>query len=228
MLKFAENLKASLNTNAAERIAYETEKNAHSAASKLIKYATLDHKTFETKLSDSFFDTLARSKALNSFDFINNAVRESNRFNVYAIEKAFKALHAIVRNRVDALDKYDRACVLTVLLNKNKSEFAFSRDHAKAMLSRAFMFENVKRSDLATTFNVAESTASTQVSSSFRALEALNVLTFDESARDRCIVRDVNLDHAIVQLVASAYDINLSDADAASDADTASDADAAS
>ena len=191
----------SLNSNASTRVEYETSKAAHSCVSKLIKYASLDRTTFKTSLKETFMQKLVDAAALTSFDFINNHVKESQRFNVYAIEKVFKDLHAIARDNVALMNKYNRACVLTCIMNAEKESFAFSRDHAKAMLSKAFNFENVKRSDLATTFNVAESTASTQVSSSFRALEALDVLRFDESARDRCVVSHVNNEHALVKLV---------------------------
>lgn len=197
----AKKLINSLNKNVVERAQYEESKSAHSCVTKLIKYATLDRNTLKTNLKEAFMQKLVDAKALTNFDFINNHVKESQRFNIYAVEKVFKDLHAIAQSNVALMNKYNRACVITCLMNADKEQFTFTRNHAKAMLSKAYNFESVKRSELAQTFNVAESTASTQVSSSFRALEALDVLRFDESARDRCIVSHVNKEHALVQLV---------------------------
>lgn len=204
-------LRASLNANIAQRVAYEESKSAHSAVSKVIKYTSADHKTLETKLSDEFFKALIKAKALTSFDFINSHVRDNQRFNVYAIEKAFAKLHAIAANKLikeTALaNKFCVACVLTCLQNRDKEQFTFTRDHALAMLSKALRFEHVAISDLATKFNVTQSTASTQVSSSFRALEALDILRFDDTARDRSVVSAVNYESAFVKLVQERFAI---------------------
>ena len=75
------------------------------------------------------------------------------------------------------------------------------------MLSKACQFENVARSELAQKFDVSATTASTQVSSSFRVLEALNILSFDESSRARSVVSQVNYDNAFVKLVQDHFKI---------------------
>ncbi|MDX5412787.1 MAG: hypothetical protein LPK02_07045 [Rhodobacterales bacterium] len=204
----AKKLLNNLNKNVAERIAYEQSKRAESAITKVINYCKLDRATFKTTLSEAFFQKLIDAKALESFDFINNHAKESQRFNVYAIEKAMHALHAVASQQMKA-NKYDVACIVTCLMNRDKESFSFTRKHALSMLSKALKFDNVARSDFSITFNVSESTASTQVSSSFRALEALNVLKFDESDRERSTVSQVNYDHALVKLICEKFDIKL-------------------
>lgn len=217
MLDTAKKLQNNLNKNIAERIAYEQAQSKDSIVTKLIKYASLDRVTFKTKLSESFFQTLIDSQAVKSFDFINNHAKESQRFNVYAIEKAFHAFAALNRKSALRVNKYDAACILTCLQNRDKESFSFTRQHALSMLSKACNFESVARSELATSFNVAASTATTQVSSSFRNLQALDVLQFDESSRDRATVSSVNYDHALVRLIADHFDIALDASESDSD-----------
>ena len=215
MTKAAIALRDSLNKNVAERVAYETEKNVASSnvVSNLIKQFSLDHKTLETTLSDSFFEALAKSKTLKNFDFINNSVTANARFNTYALAKAALKLRCIASDKLlnaTALNnKFCVAAVLTCLQNRDKEQFSFDRKHALAMLSKAMRFEHVAASDLAMKFDVAASTASTQVSSSFRVLEALDILKFDDSSRDRSIVSNVNYESAFVRIVADHYKINL-------------------
>lgn len=207
----AQKLVNSLNKNAKERIAYEAAKSAESCITKLIKYARLDRNTHETAYNKAYMQKLVDAQALDSFDFINNHVKDNQRFNIYAVQKAFAKLDAIAANKLTRADslanKFCVACVLTCLQNRDKESFSFTRKHALAMLSNAMKFENVARSDFAMKFNVAASTASTQVSSSFRVLEALNILKFDESARDRSVVSDVNYDSAFVKIVQDHFNI---------------------
>lgn len=207
----AKKLANNFNKNIADRIAYEQAQRKETLVTKLINYCNLDRATFKTKLSEAFFQKLIDSKAVTSFDFINNHAKESQRFNVYAIEKAMHAFKALNLNSATRVNKYDAACILTCLQNRDKESFSFTRQHALSMLSKACNFETVARSELATSFNVAASTATTQVSSSFRALEALDVLRFDESSRERATVSNVNYDHALVRLIADHYEIDLTD-----------------
>lgn len=215
MTKAAENLKTSLNANAAERVAYETEKNVASSnvINNLIKDCKLDHATLETKLNDAFFESLQKTKFLKNFDFLNNSVKSSARFNTYAISKAMLKVTCVAQDkllRAESLhNKFCVAAVLTCLQNKDKEAFSFDRSHALAMLSKALRFEHVATSDLATKFDVAASTASTQISSSFRVLEALDVLKFDDSVKARSVVSNVNYDNAFVKLVARHYKIEI-------------------
>lgn len=201
----------SLNKNAADRIAYEESKAAHTCVDKLIKYASLDHSTNKTKLNEAFFENVVKADFLQNFDFINNHVKENQRFNIYAVQKAFAKIKAVSADKLVAADslanKFCVASVLTCLQNRDKEQFSFTRQHALAMLSNALKFENVARSDFSSKFNVSAATAATQVSSSFRTLEALNILEFDESARDRSIVKNVNYDNAFVKIVQAHFDI---------------------
>lgn len=197
-------LRASLNANIAERSRYEAEKNsAETITAQLCKHFNADPKTLETRYSDAYFDALVNA-GLPSFDFINNHVKESQRFNIKALEKVSAKLRSIVDGKVTRVDttaqKYCVACVATVLQNAGK-DFVFNRKQAKAMLSRALRFEAFRAKACSVTFNVSESTADTQVSSSFRTLEALGILKFDDSERARSVVSDVNVNHPFVQLV---------------------------
>lgn len=211
----ATKLRNSLNKNIAERVAYEAEKNVASSnvVNNLFRDFSIDHKTQKTTLKDTFFQKLIDAKFIDSFDFINNAVKANNRFNTYAISKAALKLQNIVADKLHketALNnKFCVACVLTCLQNKDKESFSFDRSHALSMLSRALKFEHVAMSDLSTKFNVTANTAETQVSSSFRVLEAFNILTFDDSVKARSVVSNVNYDNAFVKLVAAKYQIDI-------------------
>lgn len=215
MTKATQALIASLNANAQERVAYEESKNAASSnvINNLIKQFKLDRKTFETTHNDAYFKNVVATKFVRNFDFINNSVKSTARFNTYALAKAALKIECVSRDKLikeTALDnKFCVAAVLTCLQNRDKEQFTFSRQHALAMLSKALRFEHVATSELATKFNVAASTAATQVSSSFRVLEALDILKFDDSSRDRCIVSAVNYDNAFVKLVARHYQIDI-------------------
>lgn len=198
-------LRNSLNVNVAERSRYESDKASNEKITQqLVTTFKLNHKTLETTLSDQFFQSLIDAEFLDSFDFINNHAKENQRFNIKAIAKVKAKLDSIVANKIVRFDevsqKFCIACVLTCIQNKDKESFTFTRQHALAMLSKALRFESVKIRDLATKFDVQASTASTQVSSSFRTLEALNVLKFSEE-RARATVSAVNYDNAFVKLV---------------------------
>ena len=203
----------SLNKNVAERIAYEDAKNAESSnvSSHIIKAFNIDHATLKTKHKQTYFDALIEQQFLTDFDFINNSVKSNARFNVYALQKAAAKINAVAQrkllNAASLHNKFCIASVLTCLQNRDKETFSFDRKHALSMLSKACQFESVARSDLAQKFDVAATTASTQVSSSFRVLEALNILNFDESQRARSIVSNVNYDNAFVKLVQDHFKI---------------------
>lgn len=202
-----ETLRADLNAQIVERDAYETQKNPSQTIGKqLTKHFNCDHKTLETRFSDNFFQTLIDKNAIpaTGFAFINNHVKDSQRFNIKALEKVSAKLRSIVDDRIAKVDttaqKYCVASVLTCLMNQG-SDFEFSRKYALGMLNRTMRFEGFRAKACAQTFNVTDGTASTQVSSSFRTLEALDILRFDDSERERSRVTDVNLDHAFVKLV---------------------------
>lgn len=199
-------LRTSLNLNVAERSRYEREKSAsETITNQLVKHFSLNHKTLETKLSDDFFEKIAASHIVDSFDFINSHDKANQRFNIKALEKVRAKLDSIVADKIMRFDtvsqKFCIACVLTCLRNRESDSFVFTRKHALAMLSRALRFDTVKIRDLATKFDVAESTASTQVSSSFRTLDALKVLRFSEESSQRAIVSHVDFEHAFVKLI---------------------------
>lgn len=203
----------SLNKNIALRAEYEDAKNAESSSvvDKMIKAFNIDHSTLKTKHKQSYFDALVDQEFLTDFDFINNSVKANARFNIYAMQKAAAKINAVAQRKLFAAaslsNKFCVASVLTCLQNRDKEAFSFDRKHALTMLSKACNYENVARSDLAQKFDVAASTASTQVSSSFRTLEALNILSFDESSTARSVVSQVNYDNAFVKLVQEHFKI---------------------
>ncbi len=203
----------SLNKNIAARVEYEDAKNAESSnvVDKMLKAFNVDHATLKTKHKQSYFESLVDQQFLTDFDFINNSVKANARFNIYALQKASAKINAVAQrklfNAAALSNKFCVASVLTCLQNRDKESFSFDRKHALSMLSKACQFENVARSDLAQKFDVAATTASTQVSSSFRTLEALNILNFDESSTARSIVSQVNYDNAFVKLVQEHYKI---------------------
>lgn len=210
----AEALMASQNVNIAERDRFEREENGTGTiGAKLISYFKLDHKTLETKRSVEFYKPLVATGFLQNFDFINDSVQKRRRFNIYGVQKAAAKIEAVaagkLTNEASLPNKFCVAAVLACLANRDKAEFTFSSDSAKAMLSRAFNFEHVKRSDFVNSFNVTAGTAGTQVSSSFRVLEALKIVSFDDSQRARKIVSGVNFDNAFVKLVAERFEIAL-------------------
>ena len=213
----AQKLMNSLNKNVADRIAYEDSKAVEDENSNVVAFVmkafAIDHKTMKTKHSLAYFQALVDADFIASFDFVNNSVKSTSRFNVYAIKKAALKLDSVAQSkllRATALDnKFCVASVLSCLQNKDAESFSFTRKHALAMLSKALRFEHVATSELATKFDVAASTASTQVSSSFRVLEALNILTFDESDKARSTVSNFNKDNAFVKLIAAHYKIAL-------------------
>lgn len=203
----------SLNTNVAARAAYEDDKKAESSnvVSHMIKAFNVDHSTMKTKHKKEFFESLVDQAFLNDFDFINNSVKANARFNVYALQKAALKINCVAQRKMLSVtslhNKFCVASVLTCLQNRDKESFAFDRKHALAMLSKALRFESVASSDLAQKFDVTASTASTQVSSSFRVLEALNILQFDDSDKARNVVSQVNYDNAFVKLVQTHFNI---------------------
>ena len=190
-------LRTSLDKNTATRIAYESEKKASSAAAKVARYFAFNFKTSASEKTDVFFDAALKCNVA-SFDFINNHVRENQRFNVYALEKVAKALRAVSANSATMIDKYTRAILSTVLhLREKKTDL--SRADLYALMCRDLETQ-LKRSDQKSDVRVSANTATTQVSSSLRALAALNVLRFDNDLKR---VSDVNFDHAIVALISA-------------------------
>jgi hypothetical protein len=203
-------LRDSLNSNMRERAAYETSKSAHECRDKLARYlrATslrVKDDDLETSFSDSLF--LAAIDVVDSFDFINDSLRDTNRFNVYAIEKVAAKLIAISNNRftnVDATANKYCLCVLADLLhNKTRDSFVLDRKRVTAIFSNVCAQQHeLSRQDFVRKLRVQASTATTQASSSLRALAALNVLSFDES---RKIVSRINYDHVLFKIYEAQY-----------------------
>lgn len=196
--------------NVAARISYEVSKNALSAADKTARYMNASFDTsrddsqrlvatnISVDASDAMLDAAQRCDVAN-FDFINDSKRESNRFNVYALEKVRKLLRAVANNSASMLDKYSAAILLTLAKNKSRDDFYLTREHCYAMFSRAKRYDNVKLSELVRNVNVTANTATTQASSSLRALAAMNVLRFDDETKR---VSNIDFDHAVFKLIA--------------------------
>lgn len=197
-----ETLRASLNNNVKERSDYEISKDANEKiTSQLIKHFTLDHKTLETKLSDAFFEACA-SLNIQSFDFINDAKRSNNRFNIKALEKVRAIIDSVYMNTLvkatKTANKYNVALCATLLKQRTNDEFKLTRKHAYAMFSMSCRYDTVRVTDFAQKLKVQESTALTQASSSFRALAACNVCSFDDESK---IVSNIDHESAFMRIL---------------------------
>lgn len=199
MMTAAVALRASFESNVTERHAYETSKSAHSAAAKLLRYfkATLRDDVLTHNISDEVFARVADACSLESFDFINSSVRETNRFNIYAVEKAAKMMRSIASNTCQ-LDKYSVALLATLYKNKSRDDFYLSRKDAYSLMCRD-VESSLAQDERVSNVRVTANTATTQVSSSLRALAALNVLRFDDELKR---VSDIDFDHALFAIVA--------------------------
>ena len=185
------------------RSEYEASKNdAETITAQLIKHFTLDRDTLETKLHDNFFEACVAMN-LQNFDFINDAKRSTNRFNIKALEKVRAHIDSVREKKLTrataTAQKYCVAIMLTLIKQKD-TEFALTRKHAYAMFSKACRYTDVKVSEFAQKLDVQESTALTQASSSFRTLAALNVCSFDESTKR---VSNIDHDHALFKVTES-------------------------
>lgn len=210
----ARKLMNSLHKNVEARDNFETAANsAQKISDKLRRYLSLDHKTLQTTRTVEYFQKLVDAQAISNFDFMNDHHMQNKRFNVYAIEKVAAKLDSVAQNKLLKADataqKYCLAILLHLLKNADKEEHVFERKHALSMLSAAQRFEAIARTDFELKFSKTGATANTQVSSSFRAMQALDILRFEETSKERSIVRNVNYEHAFVRLVAKAYNIDL-------------------
>lgn len=189
-------LRDSLNSNVASRVAYETEKSAHSCAAKFARYFAFDFKSSECAVSEAMIDAAIASNVA-SFDFLNDAKRTNARFNVYAAEKVRKTLRAIASNVLTLCDKYTVATVTTLMHNRENEAFFLSRKDCYALVCKDVETE-IKKSAMKNRCAVSMNTATTQISSTLRALDALNVLSFDAETKR---VSNINFDHAVFAMI---------------------------
>lgn len=208
---------ASIRNNVEGRIAYEVSKGANSAAEKVARYcasdfqydrdpATRDMIACNFTHSDATHELFAQGMIaceVDSFDFANSQVRKTNRFNVYALEKVMMMLRALHARNFALLDSYSQVILLNTLHARvNDSRYTFTRNELYVMMTRDSRAKekrfNVKVKDLESRLNVGFSTATTQVSSSLRALSALKVMSIDDKAH---AIRSINFDHVAYTLL---------------------------
>lgn len=205
------NLKSSFTRNINERIKFElaklnmTEEEALNDTSantvkKLRKYqAEMNH--------DALFAALVELKQ-DSFDYMNSSMRANSRCNVYAIEKNVFVAKDYAKVYSSSSAKKVHENTLAILRNlhamRDKIEAKqakFNRSLAYSSLSKFYRHENEDAetiSALVTRRVQAISTASTQTSSTFRLLAALNVCFYSNS--DNQLER-IDYDHKIFTLI---------------------------
>lgn len=200
---FLASLRASLDSNVIARIDYETAKGCHDAAVKVARYTRFNFKTRSCDVTDRAL-AAAAVYGIANFDFINNHRRDGQRFNVYALEKTMAKLYAASTGffMVDkTADKYCLSILLTLDKNRGR-DFTLSSTTIQQMFSLALRDENFARANYESLVRVQPSTASTQCSSSLRALAALRVCEYDESTRR---VVNVNHDHALMHMMRAQF-----------------------
>jgi len=141
---------------------------------------------------------------VQSFDFINDALRAGNRFNIKALEKVRAHIDSVAAGKFTKLDKTAQkycACILTyVVKNKKaleKGETALTPTLAQAMFTQSIRGAYADIEAFAKMLDMQPSTASTQASSSLRTLAALGVVQWDD---DRRVIKSVNYDHPLIAL----------------------------
>jgi hypothetical protein len=191
-------LRDSLNFNVAARVDYETRKCAHECAAKFAKYFSFNFKSAQCELADTFF-VAALASQVTSFAMLNDHKRESQAFNVYAAEKLAKAIKAAT-SIAFRLDEYTSVILRNLDAMREQLEarsIVYTRSTLHYMMTHT-LSENVTRSHVKhfKSARCATNTATTQVSSSLRVLEALNVVRVERDT----IVR-INYDHALFRHV---------------------------
>lgn len=199
-------LRESLNANVAARVAFEDEKNsANTIGEQLARHFSFDFSAGETKLPDAFMKA-AKAMGLESFDFINDALRAGNRFNIKALEKVRAHIDSVAAGKFTKLEKTAQkycACVLTYMI-KNKQALSKGETQVTNSVAQAMFTQSVRASysdvdAFAKLLNMQPSTASTQASSSLRTLDALGVIEFDEGRR---VIVSINWEHPLIALTA--------------------------
>jgi len=221
-------LRASLNKNVIERYNWEEKNtnNQESILTQMIKHFSLDRKTLETTFSDSYFKAI-REMGLRDFNFINSQLRRTARCNVKSFEKFDNYARSVMGGKLTNFAKgvhKNSACKYCVCIMHNlltheskyrSGEYHMTPGRASAMFSIAARTDALASYDFSATLNMHPDTASTQSSSSLRALSYTGVLASrDVAKRDGggTIVERVNYAHPLIALARTLYDIPAPDA----------------
>jgi len=213
-------LRTSLNNETSARVAYEDSKNsANTIGAQLYKHFSIAPDTKETRFSNDILKG-ARDMGVQSFDFINSHVRENQRMNIKAFEKVSAHLRSVAAGRFVAVDKtaqkYCVAILRDLIANQGeyeKGEMIMTSQRVQAMYSIAARSDALASYDkIASMLGMQASTASTQASSSMRALDALRVIDFHAGIREGDAkgvgyVTNVNWAHPLIALARDLFDI---------------------
>lgn len=211
-------LRASLNANIVARTAYEDDKNpANTIGAQMGRFFAFDFAKQDTRMSDEVFKGV-KAMGVDSFDFINSHVRENQRMNVKAFEKVAAHMRSVASGKFIAIDKTAQKYCIAILRDLLGNESAYRAGDITLDSRRVqAMYSIAARSDaladykgIASMLGMQPSTASTQASSSLRALDALRVLDFHPEIRGKesvNVVTWVNWDHPLIALARDLFDI---------------------
>lgn len=211
-------LRASLNANVIERTRYEDEKNpSNEVGAQTGRFFAFDFSTGETRFSDDVFKAV-KNMGVDSFDFINSHVRTTQRMNVKAFEKVSAHMRSVASGKFIAIDKTAQKYCIAILRDLLGNESAYRAGNIVLDSRRVqAMYSIAARSDalasyegIASMLGMQPGTASTQASSSLRALDALRVLDFHPEIRGKesvNVVTWVNWEHPLIALARDLFDI---------------------
>jgi hypothetical protein len=217
-------LRDSLNVNVASRVEYEDAKNsANTIGAQMYRHFSIAPDTGETRFPNDVLKGV-REMGVASFDFINSQVRENARMNVKAFEKVGAHMRSVAKGAFIAPDKTAQKYCLAILRDVigNEAEYrsgeiVLDSKRAQAMFSIAARSDALASYDkIASMLGMQPSTASTQASSSLRALDALRVLDFHEQTRGRervNVVTRIDWGHPLIALARDFFDIPAPETD---------------
>lgn len=213
-------MRENLTANVTARDAFETSKgSAGSIMPQLDRHFAYDHKAQDSKWGNDVFKAL-RDAGITNFDFITHKLRDNAMFNIKGLEKVSAHLRSIAAGKLVSFDKtaqkYCGAIVHELIKNRakfEKGEMTIRTGQFIPMFSQAARNDALASYDFATSLiNMQPSTASTQASSSMRALDAVGVVSAYETGtgKDKTLhVNYVKWDHPLIALFAELYGLDV-------------------
>lgn len=211
-----ENLTANINA----REEFEAKKGkAASIMPQLDRHFAYDAKAQDSKWGNDVFKAM-RDAGITNFDFITHQLRDNDMFNIKGLQKVSAHLRSITAGKLVELDKtsqkYCGAIVHELIQNRDKferGEMTISTGQFIPMFSRAARNDSLATYDFATSLiKVQPKTASTQASSSMRALDAVGVVNAYQTGKgeDKTLhFTHVNWGHPLVALFAELYGLDV-------------------
>ena len=213
-------MRENLTANFAAREEFEAKKGkAASIMPQLDRHFAYDNKAQDSKWGNDVFKAL-RDAGVSNFDFITHKLPESDMFNIKGLAKVGAHIESIARGKLTQFDKtnqkYCGAIVHELIQNRDKferGEMQIKTGQFVPMFARAARNDSLATYDFATSLiSVQPSTASTQASSSMRALDAMGVVNAYETGtgKDKTLhVNYVKWDHPLVALFAELYGLDV-------------------